>query len=121
MVPIPFKSPITHSHDKQRLLSATILIFCHIYYSIGKGKVLLCGSCMGARGLSDGEFLDGAERSTMAVLAQETEHTDKFLVFLMDEFFVIFSHWRLLLARAVGEGSAKDIVENRFWVVLGEH
>jgi len=31
---------------KRRLLSATILIFCHIYYSIGKGKVLLCGSCV---------------------------------------------------------------------------
>jgi len=48
---------------------------------ISKGKVLLCGTCMDARGLADSEILDGAERSTMDVLAQETEHADKVLVF----------------------------------------
>jgi uncharacterized protein involved in oxidation of intracellular sulfur len=48
---------------------------------ISKGKVLLCGTCMDARGLVDNEILDGAERSTMDALAQETEHVDKVLVF----------------------------------------
>ncbi len=48
---------------------------------ISKGKVLLCGTCMDARGLADNEILDGAERSTMDALAQETEHADKVLVF----------------------------------------
>ncbi len=48
---------------------------------ISKGKVLLCGTCMDARGLVDNEILDGAERSTMDALAQETEHADKVLVF----------------------------------------
>lgn len=48
---------------------------------ISKGKVLLCGTCMDARGLDDNEILDGTERSTMDALAQETEHADKVLVF----------------------------------------
>ena len=48
---------------------------------ISKGKVLLCGTCMDARGLADNEILDGAERSTMDALAQETEHANKVLVF----------------------------------------
>ena len=48
---------------------------------IGNGKVLLCGTCMDARGLADNEILDGAERSTMGALSLETEHADKVLVF----------------------------------------
>jgi uncharacterized protein involved in oxidation of intracellular sulfur len=48
---------------------------------ISKGKVLLCGTCMDARGLVENEILDGAERSTMDALAQETEQADKVLVF----------------------------------------
>ena len=48
---------------------------------IGKGKVLLCGNCMDARGLTENDILEGAERSTMDVLAQETESADKVLVF----------------------------------------
>lgn len=48
---------------------------------ISKGKVLLCGTCMDARGLSESEILSGAERSTMEVLAQETTEADKVLVF----------------------------------------
>jgi uncharacterized protein involved in oxidation of intracellular sulfur len=48
---------------------------------ISKGKVLLCGTCMDARGLDHKEILDGAERSTIDALAQETEHADKVLVF----------------------------------------
>src|SRR3990170_4248105 len=31
----------------------------------GKGKVLLCGACMDARGLADAEIMLNAERSTM--------------------------------------------------------
>lgn len=48
---------------------------------ISKGKVLLCGTCMDSRGLADSEILEGAERSTMNALAQETEQADKVLVF----------------------------------------
>ena len=48
---------------------------------ISKGKVLLCGTCMDARGLADNEILDGVERSTMDALAQETESADKVLIF----------------------------------------
>jgi len=48
---------------------------------ISKGKVLLCGTCMDARGLSESEILSGAERSTIDVLAQETTEADKVLVF----------------------------------------
>lgn len=45
------------------------------------GTVLLCGTCMDARGLSDGELMDGARRSTMDELAKATIDADKVLVF----------------------------------------
>lgn len=45
------------------------------------GRVLLCGTCMDARGLDDDAMLGGAERSTMAELAAETIAADKVLVF----------------------------------------
>lgn len=45
------------------------------------GKVLLCGTCMDARGLSDDDVIKGAERSTMDALAELTEQVDKVLVF----------------------------------------
>lgn len=48
---------------------------------ISKGKVLLCGTCMDARGIVKNEILNRAERSTMDALAQETEHADKVFVF----------------------------------------
>ncbi len=48
---------------------------------IGKGKVLLCGACMDARGLAESEIPEGAERSTMDALAHETESADRVLVF----------------------------------------
>lgn len=48
---------------------------------ISKGKVLLCGTCMDARGLQVSELLEGAERSTMEALAQQTELAEKVLVF----------------------------------------
>jgi uncharacterized protein involved in oxidation of intracellular sulfur len=47
----------------------------------GKGRVLLCGTCMDARGLADGEIMEGARRSTMDELASETFAADKVLVF----------------------------------------
>lgn len=47
----------------------------------GKGKVLLCGTCMDARGLTDPEIMAGARRSTMDELAAETIAADKVLVF----------------------------------------
>ena len=46
-----------------------------------KGRVLLCGTCMDARGLTDGELMEGARRSTMDELATATIEADKVLVF----------------------------------------
>jgi uncharacterized protein involved in oxidation of intracellular sulfur len=46
-----------------------------------KGRVLLCGTCMDARGLTDSEIMDGARRSTMDELAGATVEADKVLVF----------------------------------------
>jgi uncharacterized protein involved in oxidation of intracellular sulfur len=47
----------------------------------GKGLVLLCGTCMDARGLADAEMMAGARRSTMDELADSTLAADKVLVF----------------------------------------
>lgn len=47
----------------------------------GKGQVLLCGTCMDARGLADAEILSGLRRSTMAELATLTASAEKVLVF----------------------------------------
>ena len=44
-------------------------------------KVLVCGTCMDARGLTQADLLDGANRSTMDELTQETVDADKVLVF----------------------------------------
>jgi uncharacterized protein involved in oxidation of intracellular sulfur len=46
-----------------------------------KGRVLLCGTCMAARGLKDEEILSGARRSTIDELAEATLAADKVLVF----------------------------------------
>jgi uncharacterized protein involved in oxidation of intracellular sulfur len=46
-----------------------------------KGIVLLCGTCMDARGMSDAELLEGAQRSTMDALANATVEADKVLIF----------------------------------------
>jgi uncharacterized protein involved in oxidation of intracellular sulfur len=46
-----------------------------------KGEVLVCGTCMDARGLADDDILEGAERSTMQALSEHTIHADKVLVF----------------------------------------
>lgn len=45
------------------------------------GEVGICGTCMDARGIGDGDILDGAHRSTLAELAEWTAWTDKVLVF----------------------------------------
>jgi uncharacterized protein involved in oxidation of intracellular sulfur len=47
----------------------------------GNGKVLLCGTCMDARGLDDATLLAGARRSTMDELAAMTAEIDKVMVF----------------------------------------
>ena len=45
------------------------------------GDVLLCGTCMDARGLGDAELVEGAQRSTMDELASRTTDADQVLVF----------------------------------------
>ena len=49
--------------------------------ALGKGGVLLCGTCMDARGMTDDDVLEGARRSTMDELAAATLAADKVLVF----------------------------------------
>lgn len=46
-----------------------------------KGRVLMCGTCMDARGLAAEDTLEGAARSTMDELAAATLAADKVLVF----------------------------------------
>jgi uncharacterized protein involved in oxidation of intracellular sulfur len=47
----------------------------------GRGQVLLCGTCMDARGLTEAEVIEGASRSTMDALAAATAAADKILTF----------------------------------------
>jgi uncharacterized protein involved in oxidation of intracellular sulfur len=47
----------------------------------GKGRVLLCGTCMDARGMTEGDLMQGASRSTMDELAEVTASAGKVLVF----------------------------------------
>jgi uncharacterized protein involved in oxidation of intracellular sulfur len=60
------------------------------YYNVNKmlgnvmrrdGKVLVCGTCMDARGLTQDELIPGALRSTLDELTQLTLAADKMLVF----------------------------------------
>lgn len=59
------------------------------YYSIErmlkgvlrKGEVLLCGTCMDARGMTEEELIEGGKRSTMKELADRTLAADQALVF----------------------------------------
>lgn len=60
------------------------------YYNVNKmlgnvlsrnGRILVCGTCMDARGVSQDELIDGAQRSTLDGLTQETLAADKVLVF----------------------------------------
>ena len=45
------------------------------------GKVGVCGTCMDARGMRDGDISEGTHRSTLAELAEWTAWSDKVLVF----------------------------------------
>ncbi len=45
------------------------------------GEVGICGTCMDARGMTDGDILEGAHRSTLVELADWTAWADKVLVF----------------------------------------
>jgi uncharacterized protein involved in oxidation of intracellular sulfur len=47
----------------------------------GRGQVLLCGTCMDARGLTEADVVEGAHRSTMDALAGATVAADKVLTF----------------------------------------
>lgn len=47
----------------------------------GRGAVLLCGTCMDARGMTDDDVMDGGQRSTMDELGEVTIFADKVLVF----------------------------------------
>ncbi len=45
------------------------------------GEIAICGTCMDARGMGDGDIADGTHRSTLAELAEWTVWSDKTLVF----------------------------------------
>jgi uncharacterized protein involved in oxidation of intracellular sulfur len=47
----------------------------------GKGQVLLCGTCMDARGLAETDLVKDVRRSTMDELASATLEAHKVLVF----------------------------------------
>lgn len=59
--------------------------FYNVDVMLGKvlrnGCVALCGTCMEARGMGDGEMISGATRSTLAQLTDWTVAADKVLVF----------------------------------------
>ncbi len=46
-----------------------------------RGQVLLCGTCMDARGLGDTDVMEGVRRSTLDELTGHTLAADKVLVF----------------------------------------
>jgi uncharacterized protein involved in oxidation of intracellular sulfur len=48
---------------------------------LSHGEVLLCGTCLDARGLTENELAPGARRSSMAELAERTVAADRVLVF----------------------------------------
>jgi uncharacterized protein involved in oxidation of intracellular sulfur len=45
------------------------------------GAVGICGTCMDARGIGDGDIAEGTHRSTLAELTEWTAWADKVLVF----------------------------------------
>lgn len=45
------------------------------------GEMGICGTCMDARGIGDGDICEGTHRSTLAELAEWTVWADKVLVF----------------------------------------
>ncbi len=59
-------------HNVERMLKRVLT---------GDGKVLLCGTCMDARGIDDAALMAGAHRSTMDELGAARAEADKVLVF----------------------------------------
>ena len=53
----------------------------HRVQTSGRARVLLCGTCMDARGLADADLTEGAVRSTLDALAEATLAADRVLVF----------------------------------------
>ncbi|HSL80254.1 MAG TPA: DsrE family protein [Pseudolabrys sp.] len=47
----------------------------------GGGEILLCGTCMDARGVDEGALIAGTRRSSMDELAAATAQADRVLVF----------------------------------------
>lgn len=50
-------------------------------FATGNHRILLCGTCMDARGLTEPDLMDGARRSSMDELAAATSEADRVLVF----------------------------------------
>jgi uncharacterized protein involved in oxidation of intracellular sulfur len=50
-------------------------------FATGNHKILLCGVCMDARGLTEADLVDGATRGSMDELAKATAAADRILVF----------------------------------------
>ena len=50
-------------------------------FATGAHSLLLCGTCLDARGLVEADLIEGARRSSMDELAAETMAADKALVF----------------------------------------
>jgi uncharacterized protein involved in oxidation of intracellular sulfur len=48
---------------------------------LDKGRVLLCGTCMDARGMTEADTMSGAARSSMDELAAAIVDSDRLLVF----------------------------------------
>lgn len=73
---------VTSSHRNQKVPQG----FYNIETMFGNvtrhgGEVGICGTCMDARGIADGEVAEGTHRSTLAELAEWTAWADKVLVF----------------------------------------
>ena len=78
-----FAFPSLSSRARQGTASGVLQCRTHAEKGVvaGKGQILLCGTCMDARGLTDAEMMAGAQRSSMAELAAATLEADKVLVF----------------------------------------
>ena len=51
------------------------------HFATGAHRLLLCGTCMDARGLTENDLIEGSRRSSMDELAEATVAADKVLVF----------------------------------------
>lgn len=47
----------------------------------GGGEIGVCGTCMDARGITEGELADGTHRSTLEALTDWVQWADRTLVF----------------------------------------